>query len=102
ARATVSLLVRKTCREWTCSNARHDRAAERPEHVVDPRHAEHVGLEPEREDRDESGAEPRGARQDDPEQRDRPRDEEERAEQAGVDTELGVRRLARLDLRAGA
>src|SRR5581483_11682382 len=75
---------------------------QRPDDVREPRHPEDVGLQREQQHGGERGSDPRDARQDDAYERDRPQGEEQRPDEARVDAELRIRRLARLDLRARA
>ena len=75
-------------------------AGERPEDVDEPGNADDVGLEAEREHRDQRRRRARrSSASRPPEQRERPGDEEEAAGEAGVDAELGVGRLAGEDRR---
>ena len=77
------------------------RTDERPDDDRDPRHADHVRLQRHEEQRGEGRRQPRNGPQAD-ERDERPGDEDETAEQAGLDRELRIGRLAGLDLDVGA
>ena len=81
---------------WTVRRAHADR---RPEAEGEPVDADHVGLKAEEEHGGEGRGQAGTASQRD-EQRQHQSDERRRSDEAGVDPQLGVRRLARLDLNA--